>query len=132
MARAALRRIADERMRVLLCEAASNALSDPRLAARQASAARRIAARHRVRLPYELRACFCKRCKSFAPPGAGSRVRIGRSAVRALRITCLLCGHTYRRILPRAAGPEAAAAPDVALRRAPARGPLSAPPVDGL
>lgn len=95
-------------MGVLLGEAVSNALSDPQLAARQAAAARRIATRHRVRLPYELRVCFCKRCKSFAPPGAGSRVRIGRSAVRALRVTCLLCGHTYRRILPRAAGPGGA------------------------
>ena len=115
-------------MRVLLGEAASNALSDPQLAARQAAAARRIATRHRVRPPYELRACFCKRCKSFAPPGAGSRVRIGRSAVRALRVTCLLCGHTYRRILPRAAGREGAPP-----QRAPARAaPPSAPPVDGL
>ena len=110
MHRAALRRIAAERMRVLLYEAASNALADPPLAARQAAAARRMAMRHRVRIPYELRACFCKRCKSFAPPGSGSRVRIGRSAVRALRITCLTCGHTYRRILPARAPPPAGAA----------------------
>ena len=68
-------------------------------------------------MPHGLRIAFCKRCKSFAPPDSGSRVRIGGSQTRAVRITCLLCGHTYRRILPRAAlgageagGPRAAAA----------------------
>lgn len=117
MPRAGLRRIAAERMRILLYEAASNALADPRLAARQAAAARRIAMRHRVKLPYELRACFCKKCKSFVPPGAGSRVRIGRSAVRALRTTCLLCGHTHRRIIPGPA-PAGASHPNASLRGA--------------
>ena len=101
-----VRALAAERIGILLGEAVSNARADPALAAWQAAAAWRLATRHRVRLPYDLRMCFCKRCKSFVPPGAGSRVRVGRSAARAVRITCSMCGHTYRRILPRRAPPE--------------------------
>lgn len=96
------RGIALERMGALVSIAARTAGGDPSLAAAQAAAARAIGTRNRVRMPYGLRIAFCKRCKSFAPPGSGSRVRIGRSQTRAVRITCLLCGHTYRRILPRA------------------------------
>lgn len=98
------RKIALERMGELVLAAARTARADPALAAGQASTARAISTRHRVRMPYGLRLAFCKKCKSFAAPGAGSRVRIGRSQTRAVRITCLLCGHTYRRILPRAPG----------------------------
>lgn len=90
-------------MDALVMAAVRTARADPGLAAGQAAAARAIGTRNRVRMPYWLRIAFCKRCKSFVAPGAGSRVRIGRSQTRAVRITCLLCGHTYRRIIPRAA-----------------------------
>ena len=60
----------------------------------------RIATKHRIRMPYQMRMMFCKRCKSFIPPGYGSRVRLG-SGPRAVRITCRYCGHTYRKILER-------------------------------
>ena len=56
--------------------------SAPRMRARQAAAARAIGTRRRVRMPHGLRIAFCKRCKIFAPPGSGSRVRIGRSQAR--------------------------------------------------
>jgi ribonuclease P protein subunit RPR2 len=72
---------------------------DPRLAAKQAQQARRIAMHQRIRLPYEVRQLYCKRCKSFIVPGRSSRVRIGRAKTRAVRITCLKCGHTYHKIL---------------------------------
>ena len=96
-------------MDVLVSTAVLNARKDPALAAAQAEAAKAISTRHRVRMPYGLRVAFCKRCKSLAAPGPGARVRIGRSHTRAVRITCLLCGHTYRRVLPRAAPGRAAA-----------------------
>lgn len=98
------RAMALERMDALVSSAILNARADPALAARQAAAARAISTRHRVRMPYGLRMAFCRRCKSFAAPGPGARVRIGRSQVRAVRITCLLCGHTYRRVLPAPGG----------------------------
>ena len=72
---------------------------DDRLAAKQAQQAKRIAMHQRIRLPYEVRQLYCKRCKSFIVPGRSSRVRIGRAKTRAVRITCLKCGHTYHKIL---------------------------------
>ena len=96
----AVKKMAVERMEILIHTAISNARSDPGLATRQAMLARRISTRYRIRMPYRLRMAFCKRCKSFIAPGIGSRIRVGRSRVKSIRISCLLCGHTYRKIIP--------------------------------
>jgi len=90
--------IARERIDILV----KNALKerDEYLAARQALQAKKIAMRFRVRLPYEARQLFCKKCKAFIVPGRSARVRVGRAKTRAVRITCLKCGHTYRKVLP--------------------------------
>jgi ribonuclease P protein subunit RPR2 len=69
------------------------------LADKQAAIAKKIAMRVRLRLPYNHRQLFCKKCKQLIIPGRTSRVRIGRSNTRAIRITCLRCGHTYRKLL---------------------------------
>lgn len=74
--------------------------SEPALAARHARMARDICTRQKVRMPYRLRMAYCRRCKSFIPPGSGSRVRL-RGRPRGIRVTCLLCGHTHRKLLPR-------------------------------
>ena len=91
------RKIALERMGILVRAASSNIASDPALAARQAAMARRISSRHRVRMPYELRMAFCRRCKSFIGYGTHSRIRLGAGAVR---ITCGFCGRINSKILP--------------------------------
>lgn len=91
------------RMETLIGCAIASASSDPSLARRQAEAARRISMRHRIRMPYRLRMVFCRRCKSLMVPGPGSRVRIGRASVRAVRVSCLLCGHVHRKVIPRRA-----------------------------
>ena len=96
----AVRKVAMERMEILIRTAIYNARSDPGLATRQAMLARRISTRYRIRMPYHLRMTFCKKCKSFVVPGIGSRVRIGRSHIKSIRISCMLCGHTYRKIIP--------------------------------
>lgn len=96
-----MREIGVQRMRILVRNAISNARTDPQLARRQAALARRISTRHKIRMPYELRIAFCKRCKSFIAPGVDSRIRTGRSHIRAVRITCRFCGHTYRKIIPK-------------------------------
>ena len=77
----------------------SNARSNPKLAERHAALAKRLCTKYRIRMPYELRMNFCKKCKKFIMPGVTARVRIGRSNIKAIRITCGFCNHTYRKII---------------------------------
>mgnify|MGYP002172462917 FL=1 len=85
-----------ERMQILIDNAITNARTDPELSQRQASIARRISTKYKIRMPYHLRMVFCKKCKSFIAPGINSRIRLGRASVKSIRISCNLCGHTYR------------------------------------
>ncbi|MDC0638926.1 RNase P subunit [Nitrosopumilus sp.] len=86
-------------MQILIDNAISNARTDPDLSQRQASIARRISSKYKIRMPYDLRIVFCKKCKSFIAPGLNSRIRLGRTSVKSIRISCNLCGHTYRKII---------------------------------
>ena len=88
-----------ERMQILIDNAISNARTEPELSQRQASIARRISSKYKIRMPYDLRIVFCKKCKSFIAPGLNSRIRLGRTSVKSIRISCNLCGHTYRKII---------------------------------
>ena len=88
-----------ERMQILIDNAISNARTDPELSQRQASIARRISSKYKIRMPYDLRIVFCKKCKSFIAPGLNSRIRLGRTSVKSIRISCNLCGHTDRKII---------------------------------
>jgi|TARA_B000000475_G_C15606148_1_gene286938 ribonuclease P protein subunit RPR2 len=88
-----------ERMQILIDNAISNARKHPELSQRQASIARRISTKYKIRMPYHLRMVFCKKCKSFIAPGINSRIRLGRTSVKSIRISCNLCGHTYRKII---------------------------------
>jgi len=88
-----------ERMQILIDNAISNARIDPDLSQRQASIARRISTKYKIRMPYYLRMVFCKKCKSFIAPGVNSRIRLGRTSIKSIRISCNLCGHTYRKII---------------------------------
>jgi ribonuclease P protein subunit RPR2 len=92
-------KIAMERMQILIDNAISNARTNPELSERQASIARRISTKYKIRMPYYLRMVFCKNCKSFIAPGINSRIRLGRTSVKSIRISCNLCGHTYRKII---------------------------------
>ena len=91
--------LALQRIEILVQNALENAKSDAELAQKQAMLAKRISNKFRVRLPYEIRQLFCKKCKRFIVPSIDARVRIGRSNVKAVRITCLGCGHIYRKII---------------------------------
>ena len=86
-------------MQILIDNAITNARTDPELSQRQASIARRISTKYKIRMPYHLRIVFCKKCKSFIAPGINSRIRLGRASVKSIRISCNLCGHTYRKII---------------------------------
>jgi ribonuclease P protein subunit RPR2 len=86
-------------MQILIDNAITNARTDPELSQSQASIARRISTKYKIRMPYHLRMVFCKKCKSFIAPGINSRIRLGRTSVKSIRISCNLCGHTYRKII---------------------------------
>ena len=86
-------------MQILIDSAISNARTDPDLSQRHASLARRISTKYKIRMPYHLRMVFCKKCKLFIAPGINSRIRLGRTSVKSIRISCNLCGHTYRKII---------------------------------
>ena len=88
-----------ERMQILIDNAISNARIDPELSQRQASIARRISSKYKIRMPYDLRIVFCKKCKSFIAPGINSKIRLGRASVKSIRISCNFCGHTYRKLI---------------------------------
>ena len=87
------------RIEILVQNALENAKSDAELAQKQAMLAKKISSKFRVRIPYEIRQLYCKKCKRFIVPGVGARVRVGRANVKAVRITCLKCGHVYRKII---------------------------------
>ncbi len=95
------KKIALERIYILLNEALSNAKKNPELAQRQAGLARKIGTKYKVKLPYEIRMQFCKKCKGFIAPGVNSKIRLGRSALKSIRITCRFCNHTYRKVIPK-------------------------------
>ncbi len=94
-----VKKIALERMEILIDNALSNAKTNPKLAQRQASLAKKISMRHKVKMPYDLRMVFCKKCKSFIAPGVNSKIRVGRSTIKSIRITCNFCGHIYRKVI---------------------------------
>jgi len=94
------RDIALERMQILIKNAISNARKYPQLSQRQALLACRISTRHKIKMPYEIRMLFCKKCKSFIVPGINSRIRLGRTSVKSIRVSCNLCGHVYHKLIP--------------------------------
>jgi ribonuclease P protein subunit RPR2 len=91
-----LREIAVQRIEKLMSSAVNYARKDLEIAKRHAEIARKIALRLNIRLPYKYKVHFCHGCKSFIVPGINCRVRIRG---KVLRLTCLECGHVYRRIL---------------------------------
>ncbi len=91
--------LAAQRIEILIRNALETVKSDEELAQKQAMLAKKISTRFRVRLPYEIRQLYCKKCKGFIVPSVNARVRIGRANVKAVRITCLKCGHVYRKMI---------------------------------
>ena len=92
--------IAAQRILILFDSAISNDRNNPKLAERQAQIARQISMRFKIKMPWQIQTSFCKKCKKFIVPSISSRVRIGRSSVKSIRITCNFCNHTYRKLIP--------------------------------
>ncbi|MGH9998930.1 MAG: ribonuclease P protein component 4 [Nitrosopumilaceae archaeon] len=100
--KAVIRQIALERMEILIQNAISNSRTNPSLAQRQATLAKKISTKYRIRMPYHIRMNFCKKCKKFIASGVNARIRMGRSSIKSIRITCCFCNHTYRKIISKA------------------------------
>ncbi|MFQ5969037.1 MAG: ribonuclease P protein component 4 [Nitrososphaerales archaeon] len=88
-----------QRIEILVRNALETVQYNADLAQKQAILAKSMSTKFRVRLPYKIRQLYCKKCKRFIVPGVNARIRIGRANVRAVRITCLNCGHVYRKII---------------------------------
>ena len=94
-----IERIAAERIDILIDNALREIYHDEKLSQSYARLAAKIAMRVRIRMPYLIRQLFCRKCKQFIVPGVSSRIRIGRSKVKCIRITCMKCNHIYRKII---------------------------------
>jgi ribonuclease P protein subunit RPR2 len=71
---------------------------DLALAQRQAELARKVMLRYNVRLDYSTKRFICHGCKKLIVPGVNARVRVGSGSPPVIRITCLECGHTNRKL----------------------------------
>jgi len=91
-------RIATERIEILIDNALREIKDNEKLSQSYAKLALKIAMRVRIRMPYVIRQLFCRKCKQFIVPGVNSRVRMGRTRVKTIRITCMKCNHVYRKI----------------------------------
>ena len=58
--------IATKRMYILFNNALFNARMDPDLAEKQASIAKKISMKYKIKMPYEIRSCFCKNVKNLS------------------------------------------------------------------
>ncbi len=86
------RKIARERISILLCKADESKFDNYELARRYVELARKIAMRYRIRLPKNQKRMFCKRCL-YPYRHDKIRVRIRKSRIM---ITCLNCGFIRR------------------------------------
>ena len=91
--------IAIERIEILINSALREINDNEKLSQSYANMALKIAMRVRIRRPYTIRHLFCRKCKEFIVPGVNSRVRIGRTRVKCIRITCTKCNHVYRKLI---------------------------------
>ena len=91
--------IAIERIEILINNALREINDNEKLSQSYANMALKIAMRVRIRMPYSIRQLFCRNCKEFIVPGVNSRVRIGRTRVKCIRITCTKCNHVYRKLI---------------------------------
>ena len=94
-----IKEVAKERIDLLIANALHELKYNESLANEEAKLAKKLAMRVRLTLPYDIRQLYCKQCKQFITPGKFARVRIGRSNMRSIRITCMRCGHIYRKVL---------------------------------
>lgn len=95
------RRIASERVDILMRMALEKASQDLVLAKRYAETARKIRLRSRVQFPLEYKRYICRHCNSLIVPGVNCRVRTQPRREPHLVVTCFECGKKMRMPLGR-------------------------------
>ena len=91
-----IRRIAEERIDILLGLARDTIKSDAALSKRYVEIAQKIAMRSGVRLGPEQKHFICKNCRSLLVPGVNCRVRVRTEHGTHVVVTCLECGSKKR------------------------------------
>ncbi|MFB3888650.1 MAG: ribonuclease P protein component 4 [Candidatus Bathyarchaeia archaeon] len=86
------KQIARQRVQILFQQAAQVYKTNPQLAQRYVTTARKIAMAARTRLPPVYGRRFCRSCNAFLVPGWSSRVRIKPQREPHVVVTCLKCG----------------------------------------
>ncbi len=88
-----IKKIASERIEILMRKADETFKIDRKRADRYANLARKIQMRYKVRFPRKWKRRICKKCKKFITPGDNCRVRIHK---KMIVITCLECNNVTR------------------------------------
>lgn len=87
-------KIAKERIKRLFELAEKHFKSNPSIAKRYVTLARKIATRTNTRIPPKLKAKFCKKCFNYMKPGVNQRVRTKKGKIVR---TCLICEKSTRK-----------------------------------
>lgn len=93
MKKVSVRKIALERIYRLFELAEINFEKHPKRSTRYIELARKIAMRYNVRIPFELKQKFCKKCNAFLKAGVNAKIRVSG---QILKITCLNCNYTRK------------------------------------
>jgi len=99
--KAEVKRIARERISILLNQALKVYRDYPWLADRYVDLARRLSMRYKVRIPKPWRLLICRKCKRLMIPGFSARVRVRQRREPHIAFTCLRCGRVKRILLRR-------------------------------
>lgn len=92
-----IKRIARERIEILLSEAEGVAREYPERAKRYVELAIRVAKKNKVRIPRRYKYRFCKKCFAWWVPGRNVVVRLVSRPKPTIVYKCLECGRIYRR-----------------------------------
>lgn len=93
MKKASVRKIALERIYRLFELAEINFEKHPERSKRYIELARKIAMRYNVRVPFELKQKFCKKCNAFLKVGVNAKIRVSKQIIK---VTCLECNYTRK------------------------------------
>ena len=94
--KAAINKIALERIEILLSRADKIYKSDPVLAQRYGALARKIVMKARIQMPSKWRLRFCSKCKNFLYPGINARVRVKSGQHTRVVYYCEFCNTKAR------------------------------------
>ncbi|MCW4032308.1 MAG: ribonuclease P protein component 4 [Candidatus Bathyarchaeota archaeon] len=90
------KKIARERIEILMKLAQKSVHEDPDLAKRYVTLARKIGMKCQLRLPKNLKMFICKGCGNLLVPGTNCRVRLRSDNGSRVVLTCLKCNTVKR------------------------------------